>query len=382
MDMQQTHWFFSHWAPGWEISNLHECSPLLRQGEAVTLSEKIGQLLMIGFRGLEAGDRSPIIRDIRAGRIGGVVLFDRDLALKKDERNIRSPRQVKKLTAQLQKAAAIPLLIAIDQEGGQVARLKETAGFPATVSAQHLGQLNDTELTMGYAERSAAAMAACGINLNFAPLVDLNVNPQNPIIAKYERSFGADPDTVLRHALAVVEGHRRHGVACTLKHFPGHGSSRQDSHLGFTDVSDTWDPTELQPYREIIADGQADAIMTAHIFNSRLDPEFPATLSNRTITGLLREEMRFAGVVISDDMEMKAISAEYGQERALELALNAGVDIILMANNLVYDPDIAVRTEEMILALIAADRVSAALVHRAYRRVMNLKKARLALGAV
>ena len=350
----------------------------MRQGEAVTLSEKIGQLLMIGFRGLEAGDRSPIIRDIRAGRIGGVVLFDRDLALKKDERNIRSPRQVKKLTAQLQKAAAIPLLIAVDQEGGQVARLKETTGFPATVSALHLGQLNDTELTMGYAERSAAAMAACGINLNFAPLVDLNVNPQNPIIAKYERSFGADPDTVVRHALAVVEGHRRHGVACTLKHFPGHGSSRRDSHLGFTDVSATWSEIELQPYRDLIARGQADAIMTAHIFNSRLDPEFPATLSKKTITYLLRRELGFSGMVISDDLDMKAISAEYGRETVLELALNAGNDIILVANNLVYDPDIALKTQETILGLVAAKRVGAARIESSCRRVLAFKLNKIA----
>ena len=345
-------------------------------------SEKIGQMLMIGFRGLEAGEQSAIVRDIRAGRIGGVVLFDRDLALATNERNIRSQEQAKALIDSLQSRAAIPLLVAVDQEGGQVARLKEKTGFPATVSAQYLGRMNDTELTLGYAERSAAAMAACGFNLNFAPLVDLNVNPENPIIGKYERSYGADPDTVVRHALAVIEGHRRHGVTCTLKHFPGHGSSLQDSHLGCTDVSDTWNAIELQPYREIISRGQADAIMTAHIFNRRLDREFPATLSKKTITGLLRKEMRFAGVVISDDMEMKAISAEYGRETALELALNAGNDIILFANNLVYDPDIAVRTQEMISALIVADRVSTALINRAYRRVMNLKKTKLAMGAV
>jgi beta-N-acetylhexosaminidase len=347
----------------------------------VTLSEKIGQLLMIGFRGMEAEAGSAVARDIHAGRIGGVVLFDRDLALGTAERNIRSPEQVKALTVALQSRATAPLLIAVDQEGGQVARLKEESGFPATVSAHYLGQLNEPEVTLGFAERSANAMAACGINLNFAPLVDLNVNPENPIIGRYGRSFGTDPNTVVRHALAVIEGHRRHGVVCTLKHFPGHGSSRQDSHLGCTDVSDTWDTIELQPYREIISGGQADAIMTAHIFNRRLDPEFPATLSDKTITGLLREEMRFPGVVISDDMEMKAISAEYGRERALELALNAGVDIILLANNLVYDPDIAFRTQEMILGLVTANRISTARIDQACRRVMNLKKSRLAGNA-
>jgi beta-N-acetylhexosaminidase len=346
----------------------------------VTLKEKVGQMLMIGFRGLEAGDHSPISRDIRAGRIGGVVLFDRDLALKAAERNIRSPRQVKKLIAALQGAAAVPLLVAVDQEGGQVARLKEKHGFPATVTAQSLGDLDDTGETRRQAGAIAAALAQAGFNLNFAPLVDLNTNPANPIIGRYGRSFSADPDTVTRHALAVIEAQRQHGVASCLKHFPGHGSSRQDSHLGFTDVSDTWKPLELEPYREIIARGQADAVMTAHIFNHSLDTEFPATLSQKTIKGLLRLEMRFAGVVISDDMDMKAISGAYSRETALELAVNAGNDIILIANNQVYDQDIAIRTQEMILGLIAAKRVSAARIDQSCRRVLNLKRAELARG--
>jgi beta-N-acetylhexosaminidase len=346
----------------------------------LTLKEKIGQMLMIGFRGLEAGDGSPIVQDIRAGRIGGIVLFDRDLALKTSERNIRSPRQVKKLIAQLQNAATNPLLIAVDQEGGQVARLKEKHGFPATVTAQSLGDLDDPGETRRQAGIIAATLAQAGFNLNFAPLVDLNVNPANPIIGKYQRSFSADPDVVIRHALAVIAAQREYGVSSCLKHFPGHGSSSQDSHLGFTDVSDTWNPIELQPFRELIARAQADIIMTAHIFNRYLDPIFPATLSAKTIGGLLRQELGFEGVLISDDMDMKAISAEYNRETVLELALNAGIDILLMANNLDYDKDIAILTQDMILELIAAKRVSAARIDQAWRRVMNLKKTKLAIG--
>jgi beta-N-acetylhexosaminidase len=347
----------------------------------MTLKEKIGQLLMVGFRGMEDGDHQAIVRDIRSGRIGGVVLFDRDLALGTGERNIRSPEQVRALNVSLQTAAAVPLLVAVDQEGGQVARLKEKAGFPATESAQHLGRLNDVTLTDAYAEQTAAALAACGFNLNFAPLVDLAVNPDNPIIARFARSYGVDPDTVVRHALAVIAAHRRHGVGCTLKHFPGHGSSRQDSHLGFTDVSDTWDEAELRPFREIIARGQADVIMTAHIFNRRLDPAFPATLSSRVIGGLLRQELGFAGVVISDDMDMKAISDEYDRQTALELALNAGNDILLFANNLVYDADLAARTIATIERLVADGRVNERTLDASCRRVMDLKKNKLAAGA-
>ena len=328
---------------------------------------------MVGFRGLEAGERSTILRDVRAGRLGGVVLFDRDLALGSDERNIHSPRQVKKLIASLQNAAAVPLLVAVDQEGGQVARLKEKHGFPATVTAQSLGDLDDPEATRHQAATIAAVLAKAGFNLNFAPLVDLNVNPANPIIGRYQRSFSADPATVTRHAQAVIEAQRQRGVASCLKHFPGHGSSRQDSHLGFTDVSTTWEDFELDPYRELIARGLADAVMTAHIFNRRLDPEFPATLSQKTISGLLREEMGFAGVVISDDMDMKAISGEYSPERALELAVNAGNDIILLANNLAYDEERAARTQDLILGSVTAGRVSAARIDEACRRILNLK---------
>jgi len=339
----------------------------------VTLREKAGQLLLVGFRGLEAGPHSPIIRDIGAGRVGGVVLFDRDTILKSDRRNIRSPLQVRRLIRSLQEAAAVPLLVAVDQEGGRVARLKEKHGFPATVSARSLGAADDPALTRRHAAATAATLEAAGFNLNFAPLVDLDIYPENPIIGKFQRSFSPEPDVVVRHALEVIAAHHEHGLRCCLKHFPGHGSSRGDSHLGFTDVSETWQPLELEPFRRIIADGRAEAVMTAHIFNRHLDPEFPATLSKKIISGLLRRELGFAGAVISDDMDMKAISAEYDRETALELALNAGNDILLIANNLDYDEEIAARTLELVLGLVDSGRVSTARIDEACGRVLELK---------
>ncbi|HEX7502823.1 MAG TPA: glycoside hydrolase family 3 N-terminal domain-containing protein [Acidobacteriota bacterium] len=347
----------------------------------MTLREKVGQLLMVGFRGLEVGEHSPIVRAIAAGLVGGVVLFDQDMLLKGEPRNIQSPRQVRKLISSLQQAAAVPLLVAVDQEGGQVARLKKKYGFPATVSARYLGDVDDTELTGRHAAATAAVLARAGFNLNFAPVVDLNVNPSNPVIGKLDRSYSPKVPTVVRHALAVIEAHRRQGVGCCLKHFPGHGSSRGDSHLGFTDVSDTWEAPELEPYAEIIARGRADAVMTAHIFNRRLDPGLPATLSQRTIAGLLRRELGFTGVVISDDLDMKAISAEYERDTALALALNAGNDIILIANNLAYDDHVAARAHDSILRLVDAGLVSQARIDEACRRVMDLKHGRIALAA-
>ncbi len=339
----------------------------------MTLREKVGQLLMVGFRGLEAGPRSSIIRAVRTGCVGGVVLFDRDVLRGSDRRNIRSPGQVRKLIASLQNAAAVPLLIAVDQEGGKVARLKKKHGFPGTVSAQYLGDRDDLDLTRRCAAETAAILARAGFNLNFAPLVDLNLNPANPIIGKFERSYSADPAVVVRHALAVTDAQREHGIISCLKHFPGHGSSRQDSHLGFTDVSETWEPVELEPYRRLIAAGMADTVMTAHIFNRHLDPDFPATLSEKIIAGLLRRELGFVGVVISDDLDMKAISAEYDRETALQLALNAGNDILLIANNLNYSRNAAARTCDAVLGLVAAGRVSEARIDEACGRVLELK---------
>ena len=291
-----------------------------------------------------------------------------------EPRNIRSPGQVKKLIASLQNAAAIPLLVAVDQEGGQVTRLKKKHGFPGTVSAQYLGDRDDLELTRRCAAETAAILATAGFNLNFAPLVDLNLNPANPIIGKFERSYSADPAIVVRHALTVIEAQRQHGIISCLKHFPGHGSSCQDSHLGFTDVSGTWDPVEIEPYRRLIAGGMADTVMTAHIFNRHLDPEFPATLSRNIIEGMLRRELGFTGVVISDDLDMKAISAEYERKKALQLALNAGNDILLVANNLSYHCHAAARTCEAVLGLVAAGRVSEARIDEACRHVLELKE--------
>lgn len=342
----------------------------------MTLEEKVGQLLMIGFRGLEAGPRSPIIRAIEAGMVGGVVLFDRDVKLRRDGRNVRDAGQVRRLIARLKRAAPIPLLVAVDQEGGQVARLKRKHGFPETPAARELGEADDPELTRRHAAATAAALAAAGFNLNFAPVVDLDVFPDNPIIGRFGRSYSAVPAVVARHALAVIAAHAEKGIACCLKHFPGHGSSRNDSHLGFTDVSDTWTPAEIEPFRAIIAAGGADAVMTAHVFNRRLDPDFPATLSQATIEGRLRRELGFAGVVITDDLDMRAISAGFAREKALELALNAGNDILLIANNLAYSRDAAARTHAAILGLVRAGRVRASRVDEAWERVRRLKAGR------
>lgn len=346
-------------------------------GSDPPLEVKIGQMLMVGFRGQQAVSDLPILADIRERHIGGVILFDYDLASRSPLRNIVSPAQVRQLIADLQAAAPTPLLVAVDQEGGRVSRLKEKHGFPPTVSAAVLGG-GSPDRTRVEAGRIAAMLARLGVNLNLAPVVDLNLNPANPVIGGLERSFGADPENVVRHAAAFIQAHRAHGVLCTLKHFPGHGSSAADSHLGLTDVTESWREIELEPFARLIRGGLADAVMTAHVFNARLDPERSATLSTRTIKGILRDRLGFDGVVFSDDMQMRAVTGHYGLESAIFAALEADVDILVFGNNLDYDPEIAGKAAALIRRLVNEGKISPQRIDRSYRRILALK-ARLPL---
>jgi len=329
---------------------------------------------MLGFRGLEASDELDIVQDIRTHHLGGVILFDYDVPRHSPVRNIQSPEQVRALVAGLQEAASVPLLVAIDQEGGRVRRLKEEHGFPPTTSAQSLGAANDFARTSEAARSIAQTLAELGINLNFAPVVDVNVNPENPIIGKLERSFSSDPAIVTAHALAFIKAHHEQGVLCALKHFPGHGSSTADSHEGFVDVSTTWSRAELEPYDAIIKAGAADAVMTAHVFNSALDPQFPATLSRATIEGILRRQLGFDGVVFSDDFQMAAIGKHYGLEVAVQAAVEAGVDMIVLGNNTQYGEGVAGRVAEIIKQLVHEAKLTEARITEAYERIRRLKR--------
>ena len=340
----------------------------------VSLEFKIGQMLLIGYRGLEVSDQHPASRDIRVLHLGGVILSDYDVASGQYRRNIESPAQVLKLTETLQQASTVPLLIAMDHEGGAITRLKESCGFPPTVSHEYLGGIDDRETTYREAQKMAETLSAIGVNLNLAPVIDLNLNPENPVIARRERSFSADPEIVTRHASAFIQAHREHGVYCSVKHFPGHGSAAEDSHLGLVDVTDVWSRTELEPYRQLIEAGKVDAIMTAHVFNAHLDPNYPATLSQATITGFLRNELNYQGIVISDDLQMKAIAEHYGFETAVLKALEAGVDIILIANNSdKYDETIARRTVDLIRKFVREGVISEARIDQSYQRIRTLK---------
>jgi beta-N-acetylhexosaminidase len=284
-------------------------------------------------------------------------------------------QQLQKLCSDLQQLSDNKLLIAIDQEGGKVNRLKTNYGFPATVSAQYLGKLDNSDSTHFYAESMAKTLSDCGVNLNFTPCIDLNINPNCPVIGKVERSFSNNPDKVVKHAAIFVETHRTHGVLTCLKHFPGHGSSKDDSHDGFTDITNTWENTELQPYKAMISNGMCDAVMSSHVFNAHLDADYPATLSHKTITGILRDTLGWDGCIFSDDMNMGAITKNFGFKESIALAINAGIDVLVFSNNSPegYDPHLAQKVLNTILELVNEGVITEQRIEESYRRIMRLK---------
>ena len=348
------------------------------------LKEKIGQMLIMGFNGMTLHPDDPIVRAILAQQIGGVILFDYDFQTKKFEHNIQSPEQLKHLTQQLQnyakQAAAtqhnkfLPLFISIDYEGGKVNRLKENSGFPKTLSPAELG-LGSRELVEQYAKQMAETLQQAGININFAPALDVNVNPGNPVIGKLDRSFSSDPQEVIECAAIFSNAYHAHGIISVYKHFPGHGSSTGDTHVGFVDVTKTWQESELEPYQQLLQTSSAGLmVMTAHVVHEGLDPAgYPASLSAAITQKLLREKLNYQGVVVTDDMQMKAITDNYGLPEAVRLAINAGADILVFGNQLVSVPQDPQELVDMIYDDVQAGEIAESRIEEAYQRVMSLK---------
>lgn len=332
-----------------------------------SLDVKIGQMILIGFPGSKVDEK--VLEEVRQGKVGSVIIFEKNIPAK------NSFAELKKITWTYQHAAPIPLFIAIDQEGGRVNRLKEKYGFPRSVSAAKLGKFT-LDSVQFYAETTAATLAGLGINVNFAPVVDLAINPVNPIIAKPERAFSAKADSVTLFAREIIRQHRKLGVISVLKHFPGHGSSKDDTHLGIADVTNTWNSSELDPYKTLIDSGEVDAVMTAHIVNKKLDATGnPGTLSKKVIDSLLRKQLHYDGVVFSDDMQMHAIAKHYGLEEAIRMAINAGVDILTFSNNISGSQERTVdKVHEIIKKFVVDGTISKARIDQSYKRIMNLKQ--------
>jgi len=325
------------------------------------MEKLIGNMFMVGFHGSKIDTNAQIIKDIQKYNLAGVILF---------AKNISSPSQLKELTRRLRNSSN-DLLIAVDQEGGKVQRLSPKNGFstyyPNAVTVAATG--NVAPYTSMAQELSGA-----GVNFNLAPVVDLALNPKNSVIVGLKRSYGSDPKVVANYAASFIQVMSDKNVLTSIKHFPGHGSSVGDTHKGFVDVSNDWQSKELLPYKYLIDSGMVDTVMVAHVFNAKIDAKLPASLSHKTITGVLRGELGYEGVVISDDLQMQAISKHYSLQDTIALAINAGVDILLFCNQL--DPKLSVSTQKLIdttYALYQSGRVSLAQIMQANERINQLK---------
>jgi beta-N-acetylhexosaminidase len=298
-------------------------------------NREIGSMLMLGFMGTTASPSSQICQDIAIYNIAGVILFDVNPIDKSQPKNIENKEQVKMLTEQLQSCSSDgKLLISVDQEGGKVQRLKSKYGFYGKFPrASSLIKLDESKIKESYSSMGEE-LSAVGINYNLAPVVDLAINKKNRVIYKLGRSFGKNPEEVAKYSTIFMDAMHEHGILTSLKHFPGHGSSLGDTHKGFVDVTNLWQKKELDPYRLLSDQGAIDTVMVAHVYNKDIDEQYPATLSSLTINGLLRDEIGFDGVVITDDLQMGAIAQKYTLEERLKLTIGAGNDILLFGNQL------------------------------------------------
>jgi beta-N-acetylhexosaminidase len=339
-----------------------------RQVDDADLRRMIGQMVLVGFVGSSPNAKGyrTVLKQAGEGKIGGVIYLGR---------NIRSLEQVRLLNEGLQRVSKVRLFIAVDQEGGRIERLTKAVGFEEIPSAAAVSRLMSPDEARKVYERLASGLARQGFNLNLGPVVDLNVNDANPIIGRLGRSFSDDPRRVGAYAKAFVEGHRAKGVLTALKHFPGHGSSASDSHTGAADVTRTWNKTELLPYRTLIASGDAEIVMSAHVINGNLSgrERVPSSLSSATLTTLLRESLRFKGVVISDDMQMGAIEERTNFEEAVREAVLAGNDILVFANDKHPDPLIPEKVAALLLEEAHRNPGMLARIRESHARVMRLK---------
>jgi beta-N-acetylhexosaminidase len=336
------------------------------------LDAKIGQMIMVGFAGSSERDAGVAsVRDqLNKGVIGGVVLYPE---------NIGRPEELRNLNAFLRNAKSSPVpFVAVDQEGGLVQRLTRRNGHSYFPSAFSVGR-NPSFASSTSAEKLYAGMAEelahAGFNLNFGPVVDLNLNPWNPVIGQRDRSFGADPNTVTMLARAFIKAHRDADIVTVAKHFPGHGSSHADSHKTLADVSESWKEIELDPYRNLAREGMLDAVMIGHLYHPRFSDgaKLPASLSGRAVQALRAGYIGFDGMVVSDDLEMGAVADDYSFEERIVKAVNAGTDLIVFSNVSGRDPALGPKIHAAIADAARQGRISTQRIDDAYAKVLALK---------
>jgi beta-N-acetylhexosaminidase len=346
------------------------------------LDEKIGQMIMVGFDGVDPSDpgSQTIIAQAKQGLIGGVIFFTR---------NIKSPQQICTLTHTLRTLPLqYPLFLAIDQEGGNVQRLNSTNGFKNYLSAYEVAHQLTPQEAEDYYRQMAAQTAAAGLNVVFGPIVDLHADPRSgrvgPVIGGLKRSFGDEPLVVTTYAQAFIQAHHQHHLLTALKHFPGHGYAAQDSHQGMVDITHTYAAHEREPFKNLIQAGLADMIMTAHLMHRHLDECYPVTLSSVILKKLLREELQYHGVIISDDLHMGAITQYYTVEEVVLRAIQAECDILLFSNNDAAAPNdphvhffsqpLAQQIHHIVKKAISQNQLTESRINDSYQRIVALKE--------
>jgi beta-N-acetylhexosaminidase len=341
--------------------------------EDALLDAMIGQMLMVGFLG--KSERDPGVAAVRdqlsKGIVGGVVLYPD---------NIGTTDALRALTAFLRNAKSSPRpFIAVDQEGGHVQRLTRRNGyryFPSALSVGRNPSYASLDSAVKLYSTMAEQLAHVGFNLNFGPVVDLNLNPSNPVIGQRQRSYSADPVIVAMLARAFITAHREANIVTVAKHFPGHGSSRADSHKSLADISDSWEESELEPYRILAKDGMLDAVMIGHLYHPRFSDgaKLPASLSGRAVKALrAKGYIGFDGVVVSDDLEMGAVS-DYSLEERVVKAINAGTDLLVFSNVHLRDSELGPKLHAIIAEAVRDGRISRMRIEKAYGKIMLLKR--------
>lgn len=337
---------------------------------AATLEQMAGQMIVVGFQGTSASDPAVVAlrEELAAGRLGGIMML---------KVNVKSLDAVREMNAAF-RAASPDLLpfITLDQEGGSVERLTKDVGFAEIPNAATIAANNTPEQAEAIYGKMAAAIADVGFTVNFGPVADININPKNQIIARFGRAYGSDAETVTAYDAAFIKGHHAAGLLTALKHFPGHGSSAADSHEGFVDITKTWQPAELDPYKALIADGLVDMVMIGHLYHadqSDADAKTPASLSPQWIDGVLRGELGYDGVVISDDLEMGAIRQHFDLKQTVTMAVRAGMDVLLFSNTAKYSPGLGRQILDILTTEAAADPNFAARIEQSYDRIVALK---------
>lgn len=337
---------------------------------AQSIEQMAGQMIIVGFQGDDASDKSvqAIAAKLAAGDLGGVMYL---------KTNVKSLSAVKAMNAQFRGASPeVPPFITLDQEGGAVERLTTDVGFVEIPNAQTVAADNSPAEAEALYRTMADAIAKLGFTVNFGPVADLNINPKNQIIAKFGRAFGKTAKTVAAYDEAFVAAHHDAGLLTALKHFPGHGSSTADSHAGFVDISKTWSDKELEPYKTLFADGYGDFVMVGHLYNgdgAGNDDKSPASLSPYWIDGVLRDQLKFGGVVISDDLEMGAIRKLYDLHDTVVKAVNAGVDVLLFSNTAKYHAGLTDEVRAILVDEAGKDPAFAARIAASYARIVALK---------